>query len=92
MKKWKAFEEDTEAGVIESWVSEVMFDNNITTIKDRDPAEWKYLLTNRVEITIRIYEDKINTPDIICICNKEQSNYKDCPIHGTPMEITIGIK
>jgi hypothetical protein len=58
MKKQKTFEEDTEAGVIESWVSEVMFDNNITTIKPRDPAEWKYLLTNKVKLTIEIYDNE----------------------------------
>jgi hypothetical protein len=58
MKKQKTFEEDTEAGVIESWVSEIMFDNNVTTIKPRDPAEWKYLLTNKVRVTLEIFEDE----------------------------------
>lgn len=54
MKKQKTFEADTEAGVIESWISEVMFDLNVTTIKPRDPAEWQYLLTNKVKVTLEI--------------------------------------
>lgn len=50
----KTFYEDTEAGVIESWVSEVMFDLNVTVIKTRDPAEWPYILTNKVKVTLEI--------------------------------------
>lgn len=50
----KTFYEDTEAGVIESWVSEVMFDLNVTVIKPRDPAEWQYILTNKVKVTLEI--------------------------------------
>jgi len=57
MKKQKTFDADTEAGVIESWVSEYLFDNNMTIIKPRDPAEWQYLLTNKVTVVLQIHDD-----------------------------------
>jgi len=59
MKRQKTFEEDTEAGVAECWVADIINDLNTTILKDRDPAEWKYYTTDKMKITIEIFDNNI---------------------------------
>ena len=59
MKRQKTFKENTETGVAECWVAEIINDLNMIVLKDIDPAEWQYLTTDKMKITIEIFDNYI---------------------------------
>ncbi len=59
MKRIKTFEEDTECGVADCWLADVVNDLNMTVLKNTDPAEWQYLTTHKMKITIEIFDDYV---------------------------------
>ena len=53
----KTFEEDTEVGDVLNWVDEVVW-AHVRTRENRDSAEWQYITSNKIKITIEVYGEQ----------------------------------